>query len=81
MVIGHKLGVSEVDMDATLQQICYLESVAAADVVVGLDRRDDITGQGDAAEHRLLSAVWRGSEDGRAQCKNDQTPPKQTRGT
>lgn len=68
--------------DATLQrQFWYLESVTAADVVVGLDGRDDITGQGDAAQHRLLSAVWKGSEDSRAQSRNDKNSPKQTRGT
>lgn len=68
--------------EATLQrQIWYLESVAAADVVVGLDRRDDITGQGNAAQHRLLSAVWKEGEDSRAQSRNDQNSPKQTRGT
>lgn len=35
----------------------YLESVSAADVVIGLHLCDDITGQGDAAQYRLLSAV------------------------
>lgn len=43
----------------------YLESISAADVVIGLDRGDDITGQGDAAQHRLLSAVWKGGRDDR----------------
>lgn len=46
-------------------QMCYLESVSAADVVIRLDRGDDITGQGDAAEHHLLSAVWKGGRDDR----------------
>lgn len=67
--------------DATLgRQTCYLESVSAADVVVGLDRGDDVTGQGDAAEHRLLSAVWRGSKDSRAQGRNDKPPPQTNEG-
>lgn len=36
---------------------CYLESVFAVNVVIGLDWCDDVAGQRNAAEHRLLSAV------------------------
>lgn len=38
---------------------CYLEGVFAVDMVIRLDGCDDITGQRDAAEHRLLSAVYK----------------------
>lgn len=58
-------------------QMCYLESVSAADVVIRLDRGDDITGQGDAAEHHLLSAVWKGGRDDRVQRKNAKKNTKQ----
>lgn len=51
-------------------QSYYLESVSAADAVIRLDRGDDITGQGDAAEHHLLSAVWKGGRDERVQLKS-----------
>ncbi len=40
---------------------CYLESVFAVYVVIGLNRCNDITGQRDATEHRLLSAVCEAS--------------------
>lgn len=39
----------------------YLKGVLAADVVVRLHRRDDVAGEGDAAQDRLLPAVcWMG---------------------
>lgn len=38
---------------------CYLEGVFAVDVVIRLDGSDDVTGQRNAAEHRLLSAVYK----------------------
>lgn len=38
---------------------CYLEGVFAVDVVIRLDGCDDITGQRNAAEHGLLSAVYK----------------------
>lgn len=40
---------------------CYLESIFAVYVVIGLNWCNDITGQRDATEDRLLSAVCEGN--------------------
>lgn len=45
----------------SMPRLCYLESVFAVYVVIRLNRCNDITGQRDATEHRLLSAVCEAS--------------------
>ena len=44
------------------KRLAYLEGILAADVVLSSHGGNDIAGQRNTAEHRLLSAVWRERE-------------------